>query len=458
AFKTITSAHLTSSNASIRIAGSSELLAHSLENRRSAEELESSLIDHDSGLEVLQNKMAVTPNLTPVINKICSGVRSEVCTPRECVGNLCPHPNATGCGPGLSCGGILALSSSSIQTARKTTQEFHNLNIQLQETEQMIRAAEMASSKIQTNAQNLRNQMSTVRTQIEADIQRIQQFIRQVRNFLSDPDTDATTIQQVSNYILSLRLPTDTGTILSKVTEIQNLIAKLQCPDSIIAQTAGDIAKAKQLQQEAEEARNQASTIEGNVDDVLQKLKQASTALQEAEHTIHASAFPLQRIQSRLDEIQTILTPAQENVRDITNQLDSFTERLAQLQHKASQNQLLAADAQQQATEASKQAKSTQQVFEQLKGKYTELKRQATQRPNLGVQGARIQSAHTEANTLLKEALNMMSKMGALETEIRESNNVFILKSTRLEGLEKKVETIRNHISQRAAYYASCTD
>lgn len=61
-------------------------------------------------------------------------------------------------------------------------------------------------------------------------------------------------------------------------------------------------------------------------------------------------------------QIQTILTPAQENVRDITNQLDSFTETLVQLQHKASQNQLLAADAQQQATEAHAQAKTTQQV------------------------------------------------------------------------------------------------
>ncbi|XP_063153517.1 laminin subunit beta-3 isoform X1 [Candoia aspera] len=458
AFKTVRSAYLISSNASIRIAGSSGLLARTLENRRNAEELESGLTGHDSGLEVLQNKMTVTPNLTPVINKICSGVRSEVCTPRECVGSLCPHQNATECGPGLSCRGILALSSSSIQTARKTTQEFHNLNSQLQETEQMIRAAEMASSKIQTHAQNLRNQMSTIRTQIEADIQRTQQFIRQVRNFLSDPDADATTIQQVSNYILSLHLPTDTGTILSKITEIQNLITKLQCPDSIIAQTARDIAMAKQLQQEAEEARNQASTIEGNVDGVLQKLKQASIALQEAEHTIHGSAFPLQNIQNRLDEIQTILNPAQENVRDITNQLDSFTERLSQLQHKASQNQLLAAEAQQQATEASEQAESTQQVFEELKGKYMELKGRMGQGSNLGAQGERIQSAHTEANTLLKEALNMIAKMGALETELQESNNAFIRKSARLEGLEKKVETIRDHISQRVAYYARCTD
>lgn len=70
AFKTIRSAHVTSSNASARIAGSSGLLAESLEKRRNAEELESRLLDPDSGFEVLQNKMAVAPNLTPVINKV----------------------------------------------------------------------------------------------------------------------------------------------------------------------------------------------------------------------------------------------------------------------------------------------------------------------------------------------------------------------------------------------------
>lgn len=39
------------------------------------------------------------------------------------------------------------------------------------------------------------------------------------------------------------------------MTEIQKLATKLQCPESILAQTAEDIAKAKQLQQEAEQAR-----------------------------------------------------------------------------------------------------------------------------------------------------------------------------------------------------------
>lgn len=50
--------------------------------------------------------------------------------------------------------------------------------------------------------------------------------------------------------------------------------------------------------------------------------------------------------------------------------------------------------------------------FEQVKQKYEELKMRIGQGSNLGVQGARIQSAHAEANILVHEAWNMMAKMG----------------------------------------------
>lgn len=71
----------------------------------------------------------------------------------------------------------------------------------------------------------------------------------------ADKDTDPATIQEISEFVLSLRLPTDAAAVLRKMTEIQNLASKLQCPESILAQTAEDIAKAKRLQQEAEQAR-----------------------------------------------------------------------------------------------------------------------------------------------------------------------------------------------------------
>uniref|UniRef100_A0A8C3S8Z0 Laminin subunit beta 3 n=1 Tax=Chelydra serpentina TaxID=8475 RepID=A0A8C3S8Z0_CHESE len=422
AFKTVSSAYQSSTNASYRITGTSSLLARSRENRRMTKGLESSFTDHTSRLEALQGEMASSPNLTPTINKICSGVRSKACTPGHCDGELCPQDSTTECGTGLSCRGIIPLSSGAVRTAEKTTRELHGLNTQLQQTVQMIRAAETAANQIQSNARRLGDQVSVTRTQIEGDVRRIQQFIQQVRNFLSDPATDPATIQEVSDYVLSLRLPTDTAVVLSKMTEIRNLAAKLQCPESILTQTAGDIAKAKRLQQEAEQARNRANAVEGNVEEVVENLRQANTVLQEAQDAISGSSYSLGLIQLRIDEVSDVCcVPSIITLRGLH------------------------------ATPLKLSWNSLQSGFEQVKQKYAELKRRIGQSSRPGAQGSRIQRIDMEAKALFEETWAMMLRM---EKELL--NSALIAKTASLAGLEEQVEEISNHIHERIAYYTSC--
>lgn len=53
-------------------------------------------------------------------------------------------------------------------------------------------------------------------------------------------------------------------------------------------------------------SRNRANAIEGKVEDVAENLKQANTALQEAENIIRVSGYSLQLIQDRLDEVRDV--------------------------------------------------------------------------------------------------------------------------------------------------------
>ncbi|NWJ05868.1 LAMB3 protein, partial [Crypturellus undulatus] len=456
AFKTIRSAYQTSSNASSLVAGASRLLAESRENRKSAEGLEGAFTDYTSTLQTLQGKIASSPNLTPVINKICGGFRLEKCTPAQCEGFLCLQDNSTECGAAPGCRGIFPLSRDALRRAEKAASEFRSLSARLQETARLIKATETSANQIQSNTQRLVEQMSVTRTQIEGDVRRIQQFIQKVRNFLSDRDTDPATIQEISESVLSLHLPTDAAAVLRKMTEIQNLATKLQCPDSILAQTAEDIAKAKQLQQEAEQARNRANAVEGNVEEVVGNLRRANTVLLEAQGAIRGSSSSLRFIQERIDEIKAVLGPAESNVKSIAGQLDGLAERLTQLQHKADQNRLRATDAQQTAAKAGEQARSAQQAFEQVKQMYAEVKARMKQSSTLGVQGSRLQSVSLEAKALLEETSAMMRRMETLETEIKGSNEAFISKSASLVGLEERVESIRDSIHKRVLYYDSC--
>ena len=72
---------------------------------------------------------------------------------------------------------------------------------------------------------------------------------------LPDPDTDTATIQEVSEAVLALWLPTDSATVLRKMNEIQAIAARLPNVDLVLSQTKQDIARARRLQAEAEQAR-----------------------------------------------------------------------------------------------------------------------------------------------------------------------------------------------------------
>lgn len=72
---------------------------------------------------------------------------------------------------------------------------------------------------------------------------------------LPGSDTDAATIQEVSEAVLALWLPTDSATVLRKMNEIQAIAARLPNVDLVLSQTKKDIARAQRLQMEAEQAR-----------------------------------------------------------------------------------------------------------------------------------------------------------------------------------------------------------
>ncbi|NXO02892.1 LAMB3 protein, partial [Rhinopomastus cyanomelas] len=457
ALRTIQSAYQTSTNASGLVAGASRLLAKSRESRRSAAGLQGDISGSTSKLLALKGEMSSSPNLSPVINKICGGFRVDVCTPARCEGLLCPRDNSSTCGAGQPCLGIVPMARGTLSMAGAAARELGSLSTRLRDTAQLITSTEMSVSQIQRNAQRLLGQISVTRTQLEEDVRRVRQFIQQVRGFLTDEDMDPATIQEISESVLSLRLPTDAAAVLRKMNEIQSLATKLQCPESILAQTAEDIARAKQLQQEAEQARNRANAVEGSVEEVVGNLRRANAMLLEARGAIRGSGSSLRFIQERIDEIEAVLGPTEKNMQSIAGQLDGLTERLSQLQHRADQNRLRATDARQTASEAGEQASSAQQAFEEVKQLYAELKGRMGQSPALGEQGSRVQSINLEAQALFEETLAMVLRMETLEMEIQESNKALVSKSARLSGLEERVGRIRDAINKRVAYYESCS-
>ncbi|XP_075471346.1 laminin subunit beta-3 isoform X1 [Ascaphus truei] len=454
-FRAVSAAYQSSLESVERVTSAGSIVAQSRESRREAQGLEGKSREALSELETLQEEMSY-PNLTPTVNRICEGVRAEPCTPEKCPGTLCRKNNDTLCRVGSICRGAFPLSRNALRNTEKTALDLQDLNSQLKRNTQMIKEAEKAASQIQGNAQQLGEQVGKARTRMEEDMGRTRQFIQQVRDFLTEPMTDPATIQEISEYILSLSLPADASSILRKMNEIRSIAGKLPNVDDVISRTKDDIARAKELQREAEQARNKAKDVEDDVDGVVGNLGQARTALQEAEDKIRGSSSFLRQIQDRMEEIQQVLVPVENGLTDMNGQLQSFTQQVEKLREKTAENKRQAGEAQQAAVGAHGKAMDAQQGLESVKEKYARLKARIGQTSNLGAQGEKVSSIQMEAKRLFQESLGMMSRMEEIESELQEGRESVIIKYSQLEGLEEEIQSIRDYISERAVFYATC--
>lgn len=454
----LSAAYQRSSQATQKVSDSSRLLLRLRDGRREAEGLVQQVVREAGAggpqLVALKLEMASLPDLTSAINKLCGGSRQTPCTAGACPGELCPRDNGTTCGS--QCKGALPRAGGAFRTAGQVAEQLRGFNVQLQQTRQMIQAVEEAASKVQADARRLETQVSTSRTRMEEDVSRTQFLVQQVRDFLSDPDTDAATIQEVSEAVLALWLPTDSATVLRKMNEIQAIAARLPNVDLVLSQTKQDIARAHRLQAEAEQARSRAHAAEGQLEDVVGNLQQGTVALQEAQDTMHGTRRSLQLIQDRVAEVQQVLGPAERLVMDRMEQLGGLRARMEELSLQARLQQAQAAQARQLAEEASEQALSAQEGFERIKQKYAELKDRLGRSPRLGEQGGRILSVKMEAEELFGEAVAMMDRMKDMESELLRGSQAILLRSADLTGLEKHVEQIRSYINERVLYYATC--
>lgn len=74
---------------------------------------------------------------------------------------------------------------------------------------------------------------------------------------------------------------------------------------------------------------------------------------------------------------------------------------------------------------------------------------------NLGIQGDRIQTAHTEANTLLNEALNMMAKMAGKDYLHDNSQNQKWLHNSYRHclGISYRIADFKNNIKHKGPFW-----
>ncbi|KAM9320217.1 laminin subunit beta-3 [Gastrophryne carolinensis] len=456
-FTVVNSAYHSSQESGKRALAAMATVSQSREARKEVNGFEGRIQDELEDLETLKDELSY-PDHTPTINRVCEGIKTDTCTPENCPGTFCRRNNITMCKVGNLCRGAFPLSMNALRNTQKTSQDLSDLNNQLLNNAQMIQEAEKTSNQIKDSAQLLMSQVSQTRKDMEQRITSTRQFIQQVKDFLAEPSTDPDTIQEVSEYVLSLKLPFDALSLQRKMNELRSIAERLPNVELILSQTKDDIAKARKLQADAEEARTKANGVEDKVDGVVENLKTAKKALQEAEDKIQGSSISLGQIQDRMLEIKGVLEPVETGLQQMEADLHCCTERVEKLRDKRESLFQQAAQAKQTAEGAHGKALDAQQGMESLKMKYSLLKSRLGQPGINGAHAQKIASIKREADDLFKESQETMRRMIEIESEFQKDQQSIMMKVTELKGLEAEVIEIRNYINTRALYYATCRD
>uniref|UniRef100_A0A3B5LRA2 Laminin subunit beta 3 n=1 Tax=Xiphophorus couchianus TaxID=32473 RepID=A0A3B5LRA2_9TELE len=206
-------------------------------------------------LSQLKNNMASQPDLTPVAKQVCGSARSEPCTPLRCEGDaLCPPEGSPLCQNGAQCVGALPINSfffGWVLFFFRFSLQFILLLFSLQ-----LQNAQEKSDEVRQVVKDLSGKTKTARDRLEDDLQETRTIIQDLKDFLTDPSSNLTQVQEISEWILNANLPVSLPALEKKLEELKNLAASLPNTENVLKEAKPQLDTAKKLLQEADAARS----------------------------------------------------------------------------------------------------------------------------------------------------------------------------------------------------------
>ncbi|XP_078402682.1 laminin subunit beta-3 [Cetorhinus maximus] len=450
-FNNILSSYQLSGKAKGRIVAVEPIILKSRESRLTANQLIKHVnTDNRNKLEKLKDGLK-SPNVNPLINKVCGGSREEPCTAERCSGDLCPEACE-----GINCQGTLRLAKKAIEDAERGSISIPDVSNRITQLAKRLESTDQKAQQMKSNILLLTQQVVSAKDQMQKNIADIKTLIATIKDFLTSTQADPDEIQRISENVLSLKLPTDTITIRDKITSLRNIAARIPDVSEILANTQDDVAKAKVLLEDANKARDRASRVKDNIDEVQDALTDANEALRNVNDMIEDASEAIDTIQEKTTKIEDKLTHTETNLQDITDRLRDLTDKINNLQRqndinwqRATTLETTALDSQSMGYKAEQDLKKLISLYEKLQNKVPE----SLPQDLIG----RVNRVRFEADYYFKEVQQRMQEIGAIERNFAEGNKQLEMKFAQLEDYQKQVIRIKEYIESRAQYYDQCT-
>ncbi|KAM9324405.1 laminin subunit beta-1-like [Gastrophryne carolinensis] len=437
---------------------------HSQQTREETERLLKENLDnyrrnmtaHKTSLKELQKKTK-NLNIANINEKICGAPGDKPCDQAPCGGAKCRDDQGKRKCGGENCSGALPVSSKALISAQNVKLDLENMANQLNDISQQIQAVQNIAQETKIQSESTLNKAKDTKLKIEDSTEQLRAFIKTIKDFLTEEGADPDSIELVARQVLNISLPASPTDIETLVNQITESIGNLSGVESILNTTAEDLATAKLLLEQANEARERAEGVSGSIAEAKSLLDEAESKANAAGKVLNGTKQSIRRLKTSVDNAMKKLTEVEQNENSMMDRLTNLSNKVEALREKVDSNRLKASQAKKKADEAMLATGGLDKEMEEVQKQYMELLDKVNGQDNSSESATqRVARITKEAQDLLRKAMEAKAELDKLQKRFDENEMEVQKKSATLQELEKTVIELLDTIRTQSIAYSNC--
>lgn len=418
-----------------------------------ASKYNSSSLQNEAILASLSRHISELENNVPGINQLVCASSSTVNTCDQlCGGALCNKCGGLSCSEGATtkAGNALDLAQQAMDLLnQKYNQSKLNLEA-LMQAKNMSEEALRQAKLVMTDCEFQKSKFDKIGNELNGIMDGVDKFS------LMDGARPAE-VRTLGNECLALSISLKPEQILDLARKINETISSLTNIEKIHQATADDLAKAEQLHQRADRAKEAADNILETVEQVLKMLQLAAIEQAKAAAAIAAATREIEGAQADLTEITTETELLMRIVLELTDAVKKLKDRLNELRKKYAQNELYVSQAKGAAEEANKLADQAEKGADELEDKVKLAEEKLRNKARLnGEMRDRAERLKNDALSLADEIRMRMDLLRELDDMFDESVRRVKDYQDIVDDLHRQMNQYLKDIDQKAQYYREC--
>lgn len=460
AFSAIKNAYNESADAAKNVNATKTELEKSTDIRKHTEDLLNQLLPiNNRNLSELNSSIASHPDLNPLAKLVCGKAHREPCTPLQCEGEeFCATDRQPPCEPGKPCVGALPVGNKAADDAEKVQDKLDVLSKKISDAAKKLQKTQETTNLVRQSAERLTNQMKKARDALEEDLKQSRNVVKELKDFLSDPSSNLTHIQKVSDWVLKAKLPVNLAALKAKLEELKSLASDLPDSTEVLSKAQPQLEAARKLLLEAQDARDTAKGVKADVDGLVQGLGSMEQSLSDLEDKLQNNMDLIDSLSNNITKAQKQLTPAEKVLENVSALLTPIKPQLDELKQLLKEGEQQTLDAQDKANEAEEEATATAGDMIDLEKQLETLKaKAAASRPDDTAQlRERLSKLQQGAHALANTTENMFKALDGKADSIRLLQEEILAKSNTLKGLDAKLTDLVAQLRKRAQELRWC--